>query len=89
VNTARAKTIIPKTSHEPKRAEFLEFCDKVYGFLPFGQKQQVCLDKAIRYMMYIQKKRGGKRDSSDNSKDKSITSEYEGIFSISYCTVKS
>ena len=66
-----------KTSHEPKRAEFLEFCDKVYGFLPFGQKPQVCPDKAIRYMMYAafreQKKRGEKRDSSDNSKDKFVT----------------
>ena len=27
------------------------------------------------------KERGGKRDSSDNSKDKFITSEYERIFS--------
>lgn len=74
-----------KKSYEPKRAEFLEFCDKVYGFQPSDQKQQVCPDKAIRYMMYVafreQKKRGKKRDSSDNSKDKFIMSEYERIFS--------
>ena len=54
-----------KKSYEPKRAEFLEFCDKVYGYLPSDQKQQVCPDKAISYMMYVafreQKKRGKKK----------------------------
>jgi hypothetical protein len=74
-----------KKSYEPKRAEFLEFCDKVYGFQPSDQKQQVCPEKTIRYMMYVafreQKKRGKKRDSSNNSKDKFIMSEYVRIFS--------
>ena len=50
-----------KKSYEPKRAEFLEFCDKV----PSNQRQQVCPDKAISYMMYVafreQKKRGKKK----------------------------